>query len=147
MDDYYNKRASGLKGGESVKLHYIDSNGVDQGTVFPNGVKIGWFLLNDSFYGGNSTPFYSTTELNEDNRTHTAAFRIDDFIVLSFEDWTDEDYNDSQFNVWSNPIEPSPIRIFLILSLAVVMRIRNTVWNTKESSLSKTAGPTRVTMI
>lgn len=105
MDDYYNKRASGLKGGESVKLHYIDSNRVDQGTVFPNGVKIGWFLLNDSFYGGNSTPFYSTTELNEDNRTHTAAFRIDDFIVLSFEDWTDEDYNDSQFNVWSNPIE------------------------------------------
>ena len=105
MDDYYNKRASGLKGGESVKLHYIDSNGVDQGTVFPNGVKIGWFLLNDSFYGGNSTPFYSTTELNEDNRTHTAAFRIVDFIVLSFEDWTDEDYNDSQFNVWSNPIE------------------------------------------
>ena len=105
MDDYYNKRASGLKCGESVKLHYIDSNGVDQGTVFPNGVKIGWFLLNDSFYGGNSTPFYSTTELNEDNRTHTAAFRIDDFIVLSFEDWTDEDYNDSQFNVWSNPIE------------------------------------------
>lgn len=62
-------------------------------------------ILNDSFYGGNSTPFYSTTELNEDNRTHTAAFRIDDFIVLSFEDWTDEDYNDSQFNVWSNPIE------------------------------------------
>lgn len=61
--------------------------------------------MNDSFYGGNSTPFYSTTELNEDNRTHTAAFRIDDFIVLSFEDWTDEDYNDSQFNVWSNPIE------------------------------------------
>ncbi len=57
MDDYYNKRASGLKGGESVKLHDIDSNGVDQGTVFPNGVKIGWFLLNDSFYGGNSTPF------------------------------------------------------------------------------------------
>ena len=105
MDDYYNKRASGLKGGESEKLHYIDSTGVDQGTVFPNGVKIGWFLLNDSFYGGNSTPFYSTTELNEDNRTHTAAFRIDDFIVLSFEDWTDEDYNDSQFNVWSNPIE------------------------------------------
>ena len=105
MDDYYNKRASGLKGGESVKLHYIDSNGVDQGTVFPNGVKIGWFLLNDSFYGGNSTPFYSTTELNEDNRTHTAAFRTDDFIVLSFEDWTDEAYNDSQFNVWSNPIE------------------------------------------
>lgn len=80
MDDYYNKRASGLKGGESVKLHYIDSNGVDQGTVFPNGVKIGWFLLNDSFYGGNSTPFYSTTELNEDNRTHTAAFRIDDLL-------------------------------------------------------------------
>ena len=95
MDNYYNKKASGLQGGESVKLHYIDPDGVDQGTVFPNGVKIGWFLLNDSFYSGNNKPFYSTT----------AAFRIDDFVVLSFEDWTDQDYNDIQFNVWSNPIE------------------------------------------
>lgn len=105
MDNYYNKKASGLQGGESVKLHYIDPDGVDQGTVFPNGVKIGWFLLNDSFYGGNNKPFYSTTKLNGDGRTHTAAFRIDDFVVLSFEDWTDQDYNDIQFNVWSNPIE------------------------------------------
>ena len=103
MDNYYNKKASGLQGGESVKLHYIDPDGVDQGTVFPNGVKIGWFLLNDSFYGGNNKPFYSTTKLNGDGRTHTAAFRIDDFVVLSFEDWTDQDY--IQFNVWSNPIE------------------------------------------
>lgn len=31
----YNKKASGLQGGESVKLHYIDPDGVDQGTVFP----------------------------------------------------------------------------------------------------------------
>lgn len=105
MDNYYNKKASGLQGGESVKLHYIDPDGVDQGTVFPNGVKIGWFLLNDSFYSGNNKPFYSTTKLNGDGRTHTAAFRIDDFVVLSFEDWTDQDYNDIQFNVWSNPIE------------------------------------------
>lgn len=105
MDNYYNKKASGLQGGESVKLHYIDPDGVDQGTAFPNGVKIGWFLLNDSFYGGNNKPFYSTTKLNGDGRTHTAAFRIDDFVVLSFEDWTDQDYNDIQFNVWSNPIE------------------------------------------
>ena len=66
MDNYYNKKASGLQGGESVKLHYIDPDGVDQGTVFPNGVKIGWFLLNDSFYGGNNKPFYSTTKLNGD---------------------------------------------------------------------------------
>lgn len=29
-----------------------------------------------------ATPFYSTTELNEDNRTHTAAFRIDDFYCV-----------------------------------------------------------------
>lgn len=61
--------------------------------------------MNDSFYGGNNKPFYSTTKLNGDGRTHTAAFRIDDFVVLSFEDWTDQDYNDIQFNVWSNPIE------------------------------------------
>lgn len=98
----------GLKGGESVKLHYIDENGVDQGTVFPNGVKIGWFLLNDSYSYGKTGrgAFFSTPALNKGNRTHTAAFRIDDFIVLSFEDWTtDQDYNDVQFNIWSNPIE------------------------------------------
>lgn len=100
----------GLKGGECVKLHYIDEKGVDRGTIFPNGVKIGWFLLNDAYWknGNNGTgngAFFSTTELNSDGRTHTAAFRIKDIIVLSFEDWKDQDYNDVQFNVWSNPIE------------------------------------------
>ena len=100
----YNKPIA-LKGGESVKLHYIDENGVDQGTTFPNGVRIGWFILNDAFMNGSGKAFYSTTALNSDGRTHTAAFRIGEFIVLSFEDWADQDYNDVQFNVWSNPIE------------------------------------------
>lgn len=104
MNDFYEKKASGLRGGESVKLHYIDSNGKDQGTEFPNGIKIGWFLINDAFYNSGRS-FYSTTALNGDGRTHTARFRIDDFVVLSFEDFTDQDYNDIQFNVWSNPIE------------------------------------------
>lgn len=109
MSQYYEKRPSGLRGGESVKLHYFNSEGEDKGTEFPNGIKIGWFLLNDKFYpwaSGKGKAFYSTTELNGDGRTHTAAFRIDDFVVLSFEDWKeDQDYNDIQFNVWSNPIE------------------------------------------
>lgn len=105
MTNWGQKRASGLRGGESVKLRYIDPNGVDQGTEFPNGIKIGWFLMNDAFYNKNKGTFYSTTALNGDGRTHTARFRVDDFIVLSFEDWTDQDYNDIQFNVWSNPIE------------------------------------------
>lgn len=61
--------------------------------------------MNDAFYNKNNGTFYSTTALNKDGRTHTARFRVDDFIVLSFEDWTDQDYNDIQFNVWSNPIE------------------------------------------
>lgn len=99
----------GIKGGECVKLHYIDENGVDQGTEFPNGTKIGWFIKNNAFSKGTvaakNKEFYSTTSLNSDKRTHTAAFRIDDFIVLSFEDWDDNDYNDVQFNLWSNPIE------------------------------------------
>ena len=43
--------------------------------------------------------------MNSDGRTHTAALKINDFIVLSFEDWTDQDYNDVMFNIWSNPIE------------------------------------------
>lgn len=103
------KTGVGIKGGECVKLHYIDENGVDQGTKFPNGVKIGWFICNDAFrkgtIGKGNGAFYSTTSFNSDRRTHTAAFRISDFVVLSFEDWTDHDYNDVQFNVWSNPIE------------------------------------------
>lgn len=103
---YYGKPI-GLKGGECVKLHYIDENGVDKGTVFPNGVRIGWFLLNNAFVKEGKTDkiCYSTTALNGDGRTYTAAFRINDFVVLSFEDYTDYDYNDVQFNVWSNPIE------------------------------------------
>lgn len=106
MNNFHEKRASGLKGGESVKLHYIDpTSGEDKGTVFPNGIRIGWFLMNDAFYNKNNGTFYSTTALNSDKRTHTARFRVNDFIVLSFEDWTDQDYNDIQFNVWSNPIE------------------------------------------
>lgn len=100
----YNKPIA-LKGGESVKLHYIDENGVDKGTAFPNGVKIGWFILNDAFKNGKGKDFYSTTDLNSDGRTHTSAFRIGDFIVLSFEDWNDYDYNDVKFNIYSNPIE------------------------------------------
>lgn len=102
------KKASGLKPGVSVKLRYIDANGVDQGTIFPNGIKIGWFLMNDAFYNydKHNGTFYSTKALNKDGRTHTAKFRVDDFVVLAFEDWkTDQDYNDIQFNVWSNPIE------------------------------------------
>ena len=103
------KTGVGIKGGECVKLHYIDENGIDQGTDFPNGTKIGWFINNDAFRKGTVATrykeFYSTTSLNSDGRTHTVAFRINDFIVLSFEDWTDADYNDVQFNVWSNPIE------------------------------------------
>lgn len=103
------KTGVGIKGGECVKLHYIDENGVDQGTEFPNGTKIGWFLNNKAFNKGTVNDglmkCYSTTSLNADGRTHTAAFKINDFIVLSFEDWNDNDYNDVQFNVWSNPIE------------------------------------------
>lgn len=103
------KTGQGIKGGECMKLHYIDENGNDQGENFPEGVKIGWFISNDAFNSGKVEKgkgmFYSTTSLNSDKRTHTAAFKVNDFIVLSFEDWTDADYNDVMFNVWSNPIE------------------------------------------
>lgn len=100
----YNKPIA-LQGGESVKLHYFDENGIDKGTVFPNGTKLGWFLLNDAFVksGTGFGAFYSTIGLS--SRTHTAAFRINNFVVLAFEDWNDNDYNDVLFNVWSNPIE------------------------------------------
>lgn len=103
------KTGVGIKGGECVQLHYIDENGIDKGTEFPVGIKIGWFIRNDAFRNGNINKgygmFYSTPELNNYNRTHTAAFKVGDFIVLSFEDWNDTDYNDVMFNVWSNPVE------------------------------------------
>lgn len=99
----------GIKGGECVELHYIDEDGVDQGIDFPIGVKIGWFISNNAFKNGNIgnglRTFYSTQKMNGDDRKHTAAFKVGDFIVLSFEDWTDQDYNDVQFNILSNPIE------------------------------------------
>lgn len=105
MTDNVNKKASGLKPGDCVKLHYFSPDGEDKGTEFPNGIKIGWFLLNNRFYEGKG-PFFSTPALNDKGRTHTAAFRIDDFVVLSFEDWKeDQDFNDIMFNVWSNPID------------------------------------------
>ena len=69
------KTGVGIKGGECVKLHYIDENGIDQGTDFPNGTKIGWFINNDAFRKGTVATrykeFYSTTSLNSDKRTHT----------------------------------------------------------------------------
>lgn len=109
------KTGVGIKGGECVKLHYIDADGEDKGTVFPKGTKIGWFISNDAFTRNGTTTngnvgkgrgmFYSTTALNDKGRKHTAAFKINEFIVLSFEDWTSQDYNDVMFNVWSNPIE------------------------------------------
>lgn len=103
------KTGMGIKGGECVQLHYIDEKGVDQGTAFPVGVKIGWFISNGAFKNGNIAKgngmFYSTVSLNSDKRNHTAAFKVGDFIVLSFEDWTDQDYNDVMFNIWSDPIE------------------------------------------
>lgn len=101
----YPKRRIALSGGEAVKLHYIDENGTDQGTVFPNGTKIGWFLLPNAFDKYKKVSYFSMPGLNKDKRTHTAAFRMDNFVVLSFEDGADYDYNDVIFNVKSNPIE------------------------------------------
>lgn len=102
------KTGQGIKGGECMKLRYIDKDGIDHGYDFPKGVMIGWFISNNAFKDGNiseNKTFYSTTSLNSDRRTHTAAFKVNDFIVLSFEDWTDQDYNDVMFNIWTNPIE------------------------------------------
>lgn len=102
---------AGIKGGECVELRYIDADGVDRGPVFPEGIKIGWFIYNDAFRNGNinevgfKSKFHSTQRMNWDDRMHTAAFKVDKFIVLSFEDWTDQDYNDVQFNIWSTPEE------------------------------------------
>ncbi|WP_294562565.1 LruC domain-containing protein [uncultured Bacteroides sp.] len=102
------KTGVGIKGGECVQLRYIDEKGVYH-DEFPEGVKIGWFISNNAFKNGNiekgAGMFYSTQRMNGDDRRHTAAFSVGKFIVLSFEDWHNQDYNDVQFNILSDPIE------------------------------------------
>ena len=105
--------------GESVKLRYIDQQGVDHGYDFPEGVSIGWFLYNAGYNtrNGNITvgegQFYSDPDLNvtekAQEKNHVALFKLDDMIFLGFEDWFnnqgDGDCNDCIFQVSANPIQ------------------------------------------
>lgn len=105
--------ALGDYSGARVKLRYITPEGELQpeGTVFPKNTRIGFVLFNDSWRpGGNGKTFYSTKVLNNDGRSHTAMFAVEDknnesVNVISMEDWNDFDYNDVAFVISSDPAD------------------------------------------
>lgn len=92
---------------EGVRLKYTDGT-----NVIPAGTSIGWVIYNDGYsqatkgqrlnkgYG----EFYSAPGLNK-GKNRVATFRIDQFVVMGMEDWTDNDCNDVVFHVVSNPID------------------------------------------
>lgn len=112
-----------LNEGEGIQLHFVDANGVDQGTKFPAGISIGWVIYNNGYKnaaqkgskltanGNGSTPsvIYSTPSLRPNRNTpQVALFRKDQFVALTMEDWysgSDWDYNDIIFSVNANPIQ------------------------------------------
>lgn len=110
------REALGDYSGVGTYLRYIDSKGnmsaVDDG--FPPGTKIGFLLWNEGFYNPNkdfsSNTFYSTESLNSKNRSQTAIFAANasdgkKYNIITFEDWTDSDYNDVAFIISSDPIK------------------------------------------
>lgn len=58
--------------------------------------------------------FYLIIVLNLDGCIYMVVFKINDFIVLLFEDWIDQDYNDVMFNIWFNLIEVIVLDVFLV---------------------------------
>ena len=101
-----------VKRGEGVRLHYYEK-GIDKGTEFPAGVSIGWVIYNDAFglnpslskYNGK--PIYSTSTLNAKREKFMASFQINGFVVIGFEDWTNQlkDYNDLVFHIEADPVD------------------------------------------
>ena len=111
--------------GEGIRLHYIDENGVNQGTKFPAGTSIGWVLYSNGYkmkYETNSVvgvyetgvpqkgdgAVYSDPKLMG-GLPHVAVFRHGDFVITSFEDGVKtsasdmRDYKDVIFHVASTP--------------------------------------------
>lgn len=111
-----------LNQGEGIQLHFIDANGVDQGTKIPAGTSIGWVIYNNGYKaaaqggrltakgnGGTNSVIYSSPNLRPNKNTpQVALFRKDQFVALTMEDWysgSDWDYNDIIFSVNANPIQ------------------------------------------
>lgn len=88
--------------GEGIRLHYVDGNGVDQGTTFPAGTSIGWIVYSNGFnmrevWMQNGTPVVGKLKKSDAGVVysdpalmggvpHVAVFRYKDFVVTSFED-------------------------------------------------------------
>lgn len=99
--------------GEGIRLHYF-VDGVDKGTVFPEGTSIGWVLYNNGYRPASKNlstvnkglgEVYSNPALANGNK-FVALFRLENFIIYGFEDWdVNGDCNDLVFHVESDPIE------------------------------------------
>ncbi|RHJ91694.1 LruC domain-containing protein [Parabacteroides bouchesdurhonensis] len=106
----------GLMQGEAIQLRYF-KDGKDQGTTFPAGVSIGFILYNEgykpadgSLKPGNGAIFSTSTMPSKvksggknSNGGHLISLRWDDFVILGFEDWNTNDFNDLVFHVESSP--------------------------------------------
>ncbi|MCH4155668.1 MAG: LruC domain-containing protein [Muribaculaceae bacterium] len=113
-----NANYKGVVSGDAVKLKFYDPATGVASDVFPAGYSVGFAIINGGgSYFAKGTPYfysgkalrYSTKAYNSDGITHAASFNTTVggslIHVLSFEDWTDVDYNDVIFAVKSNPVK------------------------------------------
>ena len=117
------KESAGIDRGTAVQLYYYPdiATGSEEGktTVFPAGYRIGFVIANNAWsnrlsgYTANKKYRAATSEgLSVDNEGNTydtprtAAYKYGDYIMVSFEDHTDdENFSDIVITMKSNPVD------------------------------------------
>lgn len=117
------KKTAGIDRGTAVQLKYYPNiaQGSYQGetNVFPAGYRIGFVIANNAWsnripgYTGNNRYRSATSEgLSVDNNgkaidePRTAAYRYGDYVMISFEDYKDDqNFSDIVITLKSNPVE------------------------------------------
>lgn len=101
--------------GTRYNLVYFGSDGTSEGTyTFPQGTKIGFFIIQDNYYSGNNLVKYSIPSLNsssENGQEYVSTFNYGGTTFLGFEDWRNGDYdlNDVMFFATGNFTPPTEI--------------------------------------
>lgn len=109
--------------GDKVQLKYYDESTGQWVNEFPEGLTIGWFIVNKGYSTGNLTEgnkglttgntYYSTPSLNTSGRQHNIIYfdRVSQLAVVGFEDIdvsssnSDQDYNDVVLAITANPVD------------------------------------------
>lgn len=101
--------------GTRYNLVYFGSDGTSEGTyTFPQGTKIGFFIIQDNYYSSNNLVKYSIPSLNsssENGQEYVSTFNYGGTTFLGFEDWRNGDYdlNDVMFFATGNFTPPTEI--------------------------------------